>query len=172
MWYDRFHLFGYDPAGMTKAADIIWVGTETRNPDTRRSDATYGYVMPTEGYINYRWLTSVAGPKIGGAWFDSIDCTAQNYLDQAYQSVLAGARELTLFSLDSLVKLHPGQALVEAAMPKLFELAEKVRGQAPSGITYYKPSGSDSDENYYLMDYLPCSACPLFPSPSSPPARL
>ena len=85
--------------------------------------------MPTEGYINFRWLSTVAGPKTGGAWFDSIDCTAQNYLDQAYQSVLAGARELTLFSLDSLMRIHPGQALLEAALPNLTELAEKVRGR-------------------------------------------
>jgi hypothetical protein len=163
MWYDRFHLFGYDPAGMTAVADTIWVGTESRNSDTRRFAASYGYVMPTEGYINYRWQTSVAGPKIGGAWFDSIDCTAQNYVDQAYQSVLAGARELTLFSLDSLMKAHPGQALLEAALPNLFELAEKVRGRPVNGISYYKPSGSDSDENYYLMDYLAMLGLPIVP---------
>jgi hypothetical protein len=54
MWYDRFQLYGYDPAGMTAAADTIWVGTESRNADTRRMGAPYGYVMPTEGYINYR----------------------------------------------------------------------------------------------------------------------
>jgi hypothetical protein len=163
MWYDRFQLFGYDPAGMTAAADTIWVGTESRNADTRRFGAPYGYVMPTEGYINYRWLTTVAGPKIGGAWFDSIDCTAQNYLDQAYQSVLAGARELTLFNLDSLMKVHPGQALLAAALPQLSDLAEKVRGRPVNGISYYKPSGSDSDENYYLMDYLAMLGLPIVP---------
>ena len=73
MWYDRFQLFGYDPAGMTAAADTIWIGTESRNRDTRlfdrvtrRAGAPYGYVMPTEGYINFRWLATVAGPKTGG----------------------------------------------------------------------------------------------------------
>ncbi len=119
--------------------------------------------MPTEGYINYRWLATVAGPKTGGAWFDSIDCTAQNYLDQAYQSVLAGARELTLFSLDSLMRDHPGQALLAAALPKLDALAEKVRSRPALGISYYKPSGSDCDENYYLMDYLSMLGLPIVP---------
>ena len=163
MWYDRFQMYGYDPAGMTAAADTIWVGTEFRNTDTRLFDAPYGYVMPTEGYINYRWQTSVAGAKTGGAWFDSIDCTAQNYLDQAYQSVLAGASELTLFSLDSLMRLHPGQALLEAALPDLTELAKKVHGRPAQGISYYKPSGSESDENYYLMDYLAMLGLPIVP---------
>jgi hypothetical protein len=163
MWYDRFQLYGYDPAGMTAAADTIWVGTESRNTDTRRFDAPYGYVMPTEGYINYRWHTDVAGAKTGGAWFDSIDSTAQNYLDQAYQSVLAGARELTLFSLDSLMKNHPGQALLAAALPDLTQLADKVKGRPALGISYYKPSGSDCDENYYLMDYLSMVGLPIVP---------
>ena len=158
-WYDRLQEYGYDPARMTAASDRIWVGTETRNPDTSES----GYVQPTEGYINFRWLASVAGPKIGGAWFDFIDCTAQNYLDQAYQSVLAGARELTLFNLGNLMRGHPGQPLLEAALPKLFELAEKVRGRPANGIAYYKPSGSDGEENLYLMEHLAMVGLPIVP---------
>ena len=35
-WYDRFHLFGYDPPRMAEAFDKVWVGTEVRNPLTRR----------------------------------------------------------------------------------------------------------------------------------------
>jgi len=158
-WYDRFQEYGYEPVGMTAASDRIWVGTETRNPETRNS----GYVQPTEGYVNLRWLASVAGSKTGGAWFDTGDCTAQNFLDQAYQSVLAGARELTLFNLASLKRGHPGYPLLEAALPKLFELAEKVRGRPASGIAYYKPPGSDGEENLYLMEYLPMVGLPVVP---------
>ena len=158
-WYDRLQEYGYDPARMTAASDGIWVGAETRNPDTYES----GYVQPMEGYVNFRWLASVAGSKIGGAWFDFIDCTAQNYLDQAYQSVLAGARELTLFNLGNLMRGHPGQPLFQAALPKLLELAEKVRGRPASGIAYYKPSSSDGDENLYLMEYLPMVGLPIVP---------
>jgi hypothetical protein len=158
-WYDRFQEYGYEPVGMTAASNRIWVGTETRNPETRNS----GYVQPTEGYVNFRWLASVAGSKIGGAWFDFGDCTAQNYVDQAYQSVLAGARELTLFSLQDLMRGHPGHPLLEAALPKLFELAEKVRGRPASGIAYYKPSSSDGEENLYLMEYLPMVGLPIVP---------
>ncbi len=91
-WYDRFHLFGYDPERMAGPFDPVWVGTEVRNPHTRRM----GYVQPTEGYVNFRWLRALGGEKTTGAWFDHIECTAENFTDQAFQSVLAGARELTL----------------------------------------------------------------------------
>jgi hypothetical protein len=50
-----------------------------------------GFVQPTQGYMNYRWLTDVIGDKVEAAWFDHIECTAQNFVDQAWQSVLAGA---------------------------------------------------------------------------------
>ena len=158
-WYDRFHLFGYDPARMPAAFDRVWVGTEVRNPATARM----GFVQPTEGYINFRWLAAVAGAKVEGAWFDHIECTARNFLDQAYQSVLAGARELTLFSLFDVMEGHPGHALLRAAMPELRELALKVRRAPLRGVAYYKPAGSDAGDNLYLMDYIAMLGIPVVP---------
>ncbi|MEK7408867.1 MAG: hypothetical protein AAB225_27705 [Acidobacteriota bacterium] len=163
-WYDRFHLFGYDPARMSPPFDSVWVGTEVRNPETQRM----GFVQPTEGYFNFRWLRAVAGEKVQGAWFDHIESTAQNFLDQAYQSVLAGAGELTLFHLGDLMEGHPGDALLAAALPELFALAGKVRARAPRGVAFYKPPASDSDENMYLMDYLGMLGLPLVPEARYP----
>ncbi|MCZ7637078.1 MAG: hypothetical protein M5U12_14195 [Verrucomicrobia bacterium] len=163
-WYDRFHLFGYDPARMSPPFDAIWVGTEVRNPQTRRM----GFVQPTEGYMNFRWLQSVAGPKVMGAWFDHIECSAQHFIDQAYQSVLAGARDLTLFRLGDLMDGHPGDALLAARLPDLQALAARVRGQTPSGFAFYKPPGSESEENLYLADYLGMIGLPVVPVSSYP----
>lgn len=163
-WYDRFHLFGYDPARMSPPFDAIWVGTEVRNPQTRRM----GFVQPTEGYMNFRWLQSVAGPKVVGAWFDHIECSAQHFVDQAYQSVLAGARDLTLFRLGDLMDSHPGGALLAARLPDLEALAGRVRGQMPSGVAFYKPPGSESEENLYLPDYLGMLGLPVVPVSSYP----
>lgn len=168
-WYDRFHLFGYDPARMPSAFDAIWVGTEARNPDTRRM----GFVQPFESYVNFRWLSAVIGEKVKGAWFDHIDCTAQNFVDQAYQSVLAGAGELTVFHLGDLVEGQPdsgrpGHALLAGAIPELAELAEKVRGRSPRGIAFYKPPGSDAEENLYLADYLGMMGLPVVPEARYP----
>jgi hypothetical protein len=158
-WYDRFHLFGYDPARMMSPFDAIWVGTEVRNPLTRRM----GFVQPTEGYINFRWLRSIGGEKVVGAWFDHIECSAQNFVDQAFLSVLAGATELTLFHLGDLVDGHPGDAALASRLPELRELSAKVRGHAARGIPFYKPPGSDPGENLYLMDYLAMTGWPILP---------
>jgi hypothetical protein len=163
-WYDKFHAFGYDPARMSPKFSRIWVGTEVRNPETRRM----GFTQPTMGYINFRWLASIPGPEVRGAWFDHIECTAQNFVDQAWQSVLAGAGELTLFSLFDVLDGHPGHALFIQALPELKALAEKVRGQKASGIAYYKPSGSDGQGDLFLMDYLAMLGLPIVPVSSYP----
>ncbi len=163
-WYDRFHLFGYNPARLSPAFDAVWVGTEVRNPETQRM----GYVQPTEGYMNFRWLRAVAGEKVRGAWFDHIECTAQNFLDQAYQSVLAGARELTLFHLGDLIEGHPGHLPLIRALPELFALAEQVLGREPQGVAFYKPPAGDADENMYLMDYLGMLGVPVVPAAHYP----
>jgi len=163
-WYDRFHLFGYDPQRMSPFFDAIWVGTEVRDPKTRRM----GFVQPTEGYMNFRWLSSVAGEKVVGAWFDHIECSAQNFVDQAYQSVLAGARELTLFHLGDPVAGHPGDALLAAKWSDLAGLAEKLRGRQRNGIVFYKPPDSESAENMYLADYLGMLGLPVLPESRYP----
>ncbi len=158
-WYDRFHLFGYNPARLSRLFDAVWVGTEVRNPETPRM----GYVQPTQGYINFRWIRAVAGEKVRGAWFDHIECTAQDFLDQAYQSVLAGARELTLFHLGDLMADHPGDALLAARLPHLETLAAKILGREPRGMAFYKPPASDAEENLYLMDYVAMLGLPVVP---------
>jgi hypothetical protein len=163
-WYDRFHMFGYAPGRMSGAFDRIWVGTEVRNPETRRM----GFVQPTEGYMNFRWISSVAGAKVEGAWFDHIECTAQNLVDQAWQSVLAGAQELTFFHLGDVMEGHPGHALFRDQLPAMRQTAAAIQGKAPRGIAFYKPSGSEPGENMYLMDYMGMLGLPVAPSAAYP----
>lgn len=163
-WYDRFHLFGYDPLRMAAPFDALWVGTEVRNPATRRM----GYVPPAEGYINFQWLRAVAGPKVRGAWFDHIECTPQNFVDQAFQSVLAGARELTLFRLGDILENHPGDAALAARWTELRDLASRIGDAERSGVGYYKPPGSDAEENLYLMEYLVHLGLPILPRAAYP----
>ena len=163
-WYDRFHLFGYDPARMPAPFDRVCVGTEVRNPLTQRM----GFVQPTEGYMNYRWLAAVIGEKVEAAWFDHIECTAQNFLDQAWQSVLAGARELVLFNLSDIVRGHPGHALFQQALPEMQAAARRVRGKRIEGVAFYKPPNSEPGDNRYLMDYLGMLGIPVVPVPAYP----
>lgn len=168
-WYDRFHCFGYNVSSEPTMFDRIWVGTETRNPDTKR----YGFVMPTQGYINYAWLRSIAGKKTGGAWFDFGDCTAQAYLMQAYQSVMAGAEEIVLFEAGSVIKRNP---CIEPFMQRrvaLYALGRLLHERKALGMAAYKPPHSDGSDleggaNLYVFDYLATLGLAPLPTVSVP----
>jgi len=163
-WYDRFHLFGYDVATEPKLFDGVWVGTETRGQYTQR----YGFVQPYEGFINYRWISTLAGDKIGGAWFDHGDCTDLDFIEQAYQSVLAGAKELVFFNFDSFVTGHPGHHLLRQDFEKLVNLAKAVATNPVQGVVGYKPPNSDAGGDLYLMDYIGTFGVSLVPDSKYP----
>lgn len=163
-WYDRFHIFGYDPAAETELFDGIWAGTESRGQYTPR----FGFVQPYEGFINLRWLNSVAGKKSGGAWFDHEDCNARDFLEQAYQSVLAEAKELIFFSFDSFINGHPGHHLLIRDFEKLVSLAEKIATNPVMGPAGYKPPNSDAGGDLYLFDYIGMFGISLIPESAYP----
>ena len=163
-WYDRFHLFGYDVVAETKLFDGIWVGTETRGQYTQR----FGFVQPYEGFINLRWLNSIAGEKAGGSWFDHIDCTDRDFLEQAYQSVLAGSKELVIFSFDSFITGHPGHHLLMQDFEKLANLAEAIASGPVEGPAGYKPPNSDAGGDLYLFDYIGMFGISLVPESQYP----
>ena len=163
-WYDRFHLFGYDVATGPKLFDGVWVGTETRGQYTQR----YGFVQPYEGFINFRWISSIAGNKTGGAWFDHGDCDETDFIEQAYQSVLAGAKELILFSFDSFLTGHPGHHLLRQDFEKLADLAALISRNPVRGVVGYKPPNSDACGDLYLMDYIGMLGVSLIPDSQYP----
>jgi len=158
-WHDRFHLFGYDTETLPRLFDRVWVGTETRGRNTQR----FGFVQPYEGFVNYRWLAGISGERIGGAWFDHGDCAEHDFLDQAYTSVLAGARELVFFNLGDIVQGHPDHAKVAEQFDRLADLASFVRAHPVVGVPAYKPPNSDPAGDMYLMDFLGMLGIPLAP---------
>ncbi len=158
-WYDRFHLFGYDVAREPALFDQVWVGTETRGQYTQR----FGFVQPYEGFVNYRWLATIAGSKIGGAWFDHGDCDATDFIEQAYQSVLAGVKELVLFNYGSFAEDHPGHHLLRLEFNNLVKLAKAVAADPVVGVAGYKPPNSDAGGDLYIMDFIGMLGIPLVP---------
>ena len=158
-WYDRFHLFGYDTQTFPRIFDQVWVGTETRGRNTQR----FGFVQPYEGFVNYRWLAGIAGDKTGGAWFDHGDCAEYDFLDQAYTSVLAGARELVFFNFGNLIEGHPDHEKIIAEFDRLADLAAFVREHPVVGVPAYKPPNSDPASDMYIMDFLGMLGIPLIP---------
>ncbi len=163
-WYDRFHLFGYDVAREPGLFDEVWVGTETRGQYTPR----FGYVQPYEGFVNYRWLATLAGAKTGGAWFDHIDCDADDFIEQAYQSVLAGAKELVLFNYTNFAIDDPGHHLLRLEIENLVKLARAVASNPVVGVAGYKPPNSDAGGDLYILDFVGMMGIPLVPVSTYP----
>lgn len=163
-WYDRYHLYGYDVVRQPQLFDQVWVGTESRGQDTK----SFGFVQSYESFIAYRWLASLSGDKIGGAWFDHIDCNQYDFIDQVYQSVLAGAKELILFNYYNLTEGHLGQHLLRLQLPRLIELSKAVAGKPVYGVAGYKPAHSDAGGDLYIMDYIGMLGIPLVPYSSYP----
>lgn len=158
-WYDRYHLFGYDVARQPAQYDEVAIGTETRNQYTKR----FGFVQPYEGFINYRWMSSLSGSKMRAAWFDHIECGEQDFIDQAYQSVLAGAKELILFNYFNLIEGHPGQHRLRYEFNHLADLAAIIAKHPVKGLAGYKPASSDPGGDMYIMDYIGMLGIPLIP---------
>jgi len=166
-WYDAFHERGYDVARETAAFDRIWVGTESRDYNDRQWGGTAQY----EGYFLMRWLGGIGGPKCGGGWFDWLGTTEQTYVEQARQTVLAGARESMLFCFGGLHRdSGPADiAALRANAPDLLAVAREVRRRQPEGIAAYKPPGSSPGEEPRVFDFagmigLPLAPCHEFPS--------
>jgi len=166
-WYDKFHDRGYDARAETDAFDYIWIGTETRDPETPR----FGFVEPYESFFIYRWLSSVAGVKTRGGWFDCGDCYPRVYVDQCYQTILGGTREILLFNFYDIA-LNEGTVPLLSALkkdiPRFYDLAKRVRGKQPGGINAYKPVNSDGGTEDFIFDYIGMLGIPLVPCSEFP----
>jgi GH43 family beta-xylosidase len=160
-WYDRFHERGYDVVRQTADFDHIWVGTETRDYD----DARWGGTPQYEAYFIMRWLGGIGGSKCGGGWFDPFGTTEKTYLEQARQTVLAGARESMLFCYGALLK-ETGPANVRAlrpCIPELLQVAEEVRERQIVGVAAYKPPNSHPENEARVFDFVGMMGVPLVP---------
>jgi hypothetical protein len=160
-WYDNFHVRGYDVVRETKAFDEIWVGTETR--DYR--DPHWGGTPQYEGYFLMRWLGGIGGAKCGGGWFDSLGTTPLTYVEQARQTVLAGARESMLFSFGGLQRGSAQEDVraLRRQIPALLALARDIQGRQPLGVAAYKPPNSHPEKEARVFDFVGMLGIPLVP---------
>ncbi len=157
MWYDRFQERGYDVIRETGDYDQIWVGTETRDRDRG--------AQPYRGYFLMRWLEAIGGRKTGGGWYDPLNTTPKTYVEQARQTVLAGARESMLFCYGALGRQH-GPEDIEAlrqSIPELLETAQQVQRRRIVGLAAYKPPHSNGQSQPYVFDYIGMLGFPLEP---------
>ena len=163
-WYDKFQDRGYIVDQETELFDRIWVGTELRDP----SSDEWGHRQQYGGYFFYRWLSDVAGEKIGGGWFDPFGTNATFYFDQALITVLAGAPEVFLFHYGSLISSqYKEQTEALPARRKEFEELSKLVVNW-GGIPAYKPVSSEPGDEPYVFDQIGMLAIPLAPTAHFP----
>lgn len=190
LWHEIFTNFGYDVLRQTAEFDEVWVGTETRDYDKThefwKGGRKYGGgKVQYGGYYIMRWLTEIGGSKTLGGWFDPLGTTEDTYVEQARQTVLAGAREVTLCWYDGLIQntTHErtrspvqGPKNVEklrAEIPGLFELARLVRDRPIKGIVAPRPPYSDGHDEKYVFDFVGMLGLPLVPTAEiDPDARV
>jgi hypothetical protein len=170
-WYDRFHERGYEVVRETADFDRIWVGTETRDYNDKR----WGGTVPYEAYFIMRWLGGVGGEKCGGGWYDWLGTTERTYVEQARQTVLAGARESLLFCYGGL-QGTTGPKNIQALrtnIPELLEAAKEVRQREIIGLAAYKPPNSHPEDEKRVFDFIGMLGLPLVPChefPTNAPA--
>jgi hypothetical protein len=185
-WYDMYQERGYDVGRESAAFDRIWVGTETRDST---NELHWGGTVQYEGYFLMRWLGEIGGEKCGGGWYDWLGTTGSNYVEQARQTILAGARESLLFCYGGLnpaaqSRFSPsipwptdtGQedtTALRANLPELLATAREVQKRRPLGVAAYKPINSAAGTESRIFDYLGMMGLPLVPChqfPTNAPA--
>ena len=157
--YDSFQANGYNLEDEPKMFDMIYTGTETRDPHyTHQNLPRYlSYFLP-------RLLENIKPGKNGGGWYDLFECSHEDYIQQAYLTLFAKCREQMLFCFPLLVNL-PSYA---AAVGAFYDEADLFMGKlgAPLGIACYKPYHSYGERRLY--EFLGMSGIPLEPYPYYP----
>ncbi|HDZ42314.1 MAG TPA: hypothetical protein ENH80_00065 [Phycisphaerae bacterium] len=160
-WYDRFREQGYEVVRETADFDRIWVGTETRDYD----DEEWGGRPQYQAYFIMKWLGGIGGRKCGGGWYDPYGTRESTYVEQARQTVLAGAAESLLFCYGSLLK-GTGPANLEAlrsCRPELLHVADQVSRRRAVGVAAYMPPNSHCENEPHVFDFVGMMGLPLAP---------
>jgi hypothetical protein len=174
-WYDHYQFLGYNLEYEPQIFDMIYTGTETRDPEY-----THQHLQPYQSYSIMRYLENVSPGKNAGGWIDPFN---RRYLDrygeQISLTLFSKPKEVTLFSLQFLVEeMDKNDGTIEY-LSNVAPLAGYVLAKAdnfmnqlgkPFGIPAYKPyhsSGEDFLHNYIGMLGIPVDITPDFPYESN-----
>lgn len=156
-WYESYQECGYNPGKQKDIFDMIYTGTESRDPRYAQQHL--------QRYLSYslvRLMENIAPGRNGGGWIDQGGSSGNMniWLEQAYLTMFAGARELMLFNFSSLID--------SPALPPLAQQMERVDGimgkvGKPTGVSFYEPYDADGEDQ--LMNYLGMVGIPLEPTP-------
>ena len=158
-WMESYQETGYDPLSQKEIFDLIYTGTETRDPVN-----TDQHLPRYLSFSLMRYLEAMAPGRNGGGWFDPFDCKSLDYyLEQAYLTAFAKPREMMMFCFQALVNTVNVPAL-GFMLDKLDALLDNLG--TPVGIPCYIPNASQGEDN--VQDFLGMHGFPITPTPWFP----
>lgn len=156
-WYESYQETGYNPGKQKDIFDMIWTGTETRNP-------TYNpqHLQRYESYSIIRLMENTAPGRNGGGWIDlggSFD-NVNIFLEQADLTMFAKSKELLLYNFKWMVDSN--------ALPALGNELRRVDAEVgkmgnPVGVWAWEPFDGDGEDQCY--NYLGMCGAAIEPSP-------
>jgi len=158
-WMESYQETGYNPLTQKEIFDLIYTGTETRDPVN-----TDQHLPRYLSFSLMRYLEDMAPGRNGGGWFDPFDCRSLDYyLEQAYLTAFAKPREMMMFCFQALVNSVNVPAL-GFMLDKLDTLLDTLG--TPVGIPCYIPNASQGEDN--VQDFLGMHGFPITPTPWFP----
>ena len=158
-WAESYQETGYNPAKQRELFDMVYTGTETRDPVTTDQHLPRYLSFSLMTYFENMW----PGHN-GGGWFDNFDThITEHYLEQAYLTAFSKPRELMLFCFQSLVDNMYVPAL-GFQLDKLDRLLDDAG--VPVGIACYLPDDSQGEDN--IQDFLGMAGLPIVCTPYFP----
>src|SRR5271157_6044389 len=170
-WYEQYQFSGYNLEAQPKAFDMIYAGTETRDPEN-----TTMHLQPYQSYGIMRYFEHIKPGKFGGGWVDpGARQTLNRYTEQLEDTLFAKPKEITLWSYgNALETLRQGDgttkitSILYADAGDTFQKLDSFLGQLgqPYGVAAYKPYHSSGEmylHNYIGMIGVPMDLYPEFP---------
>ena len=159
-WRESYHFTGYLPKEQQEIFDATYIGTETRSP--RYADQ---HLPEYLSYSLVRYIENAWPGRNGGGWFDTYQCwSADRYLEQAYLTAFAKAKELMFFQWSDLIDNY----FAGGAGIQLRKIDDMLDGLGdPTGIAAYIPYASSGENHLEMrlgMTGIPVEATPVFPS--------
>ena len=170
-WYEQYQFSGYNLEAQPKAFDMIYTGTETRDPEN-----TNMHLQPYQSYGIMRYFEHIKPGKFGGGWVDpGARQTLNRYTEQLEDTLFAKPREITLWSYgNALETLRQADgttkvtSILYADAGDTFQKLDSFLGKLcqPYGVATYKPYHSSGEmylHNYVGMIGVPMDLYPEFP---------
>lgn len=158
-WYESWQETGYNPEKQKDIFDMVYSGTETRDPVY-----TQQHLQRYHSYSIFRYLENIAPGRNGGGWIDPFGAedNLTRWFEQADFTMLAGAPELMLFNYEMMLTndvftpLGKHLRRVDAMLDRL---------GTPKGVSLYEPYNGDGEDllhTYLGMGGIPFEMTPYF----------